>query len=747
MHINTLTPEKLRNELYSIPVSQTVEKLSSSQEASKSSAGWRRLRSETTPSIRISTEEEFQEQLQIQLEEAIDTEQYEKALGILDQIKNIPDEYSHDIPGYSEIGKLNIKSYCLKKLGRLEEAYFFATEALSKVPSLGEKAKEAFLSFLRENSAIPSEGDVSFLDLFISKIIDQQVAELHRDLLLERGFLSLALNQKELAIDDFRAAASCACDDQDKCYDPEFLFRVLEKALGTQIAPTKDYEKEIATLLQEDYLHEEERYQLVMYYALLGQHDKAVEWYERIEAIDNFPSEVLFFLAYLKGDMETAREELEHCPDEDYKLILTPPILQEQNGRQLMDIRAIQNKASTSSTFNTQLPPTHATGLPEIKVHPKASLRKFMGESAVSLFKMREQREAEKPLDFHYDKVIKDLQMLVNIEECKRALKDLNRELENFDRDLSDPKLSDFERELKIFQKPFLYERRSALNFLLGNLEESLTDEWTFQSLNFEFYNQNDFLFLKFPCSTYQNALNDWNKNSIVVAGLGSLLFNQEKNGMDQLNLAASAGSAQAVLLLLALGKTLPAPLNCNPVQPQPKKEIDEGVFAGYDELARQQEREFIEKQNQKLANEDFFAHLQELFQRQQYSQVVEEADQFLKDANLESWEGRFFFHIRGASKAALNDLTGAIADYNQVGDHHEWVIERALVKILAGDWAGAKTELQRMPATRGYTHEQPVSADEFVIYDFEPWKIRALMVEKLFDPAGEVFEKIGSEK
>ncbi len=316
MKIDILTAEEVSNGWNSIPIYPTTEKFSSSQETSSSSAGWRRLRSETPHSTTVSIDE----QLQIQLEEALDAEQYEKALSIIDQIKDIPDENS--IPGYSEISKLSLKSYCLKKLGRLDEAYFFATEALTKVPFLAEKAKEAFFAFLWESNEIPSEGDASVIDSFIGKIIDQEVAEIQRDLLMDRGFLALALNQKEWAIDDFRKAAHCECDDDDKCYDPEFLFRVLEKALGAQIAPFKDYENEIATLLQENYLYESERYQLVMYYALLGQHDKALGWYEKIEQLDDFPSEVPFFLAYLNGDMEAAGKALEHCPDEDYKLIL-----------------------------------------------------------------------------------------------------------------------------------------------------------------------------------------------------------------------------------------------------------------------------------------------------------------------------------------------------------------------------------------------------------------------------------------
>lgn len=70
----------------------------------------------------------------------------------------------------------------------------------------------------------------------------------------------------------------------------------------------------------------------------------------------------------------------------------------------------------------------------------------------------------------------------------------------------------------------------------------------------------------------------------------------------------------------------------------------------------------------------------------------------------------------------------------NQAGNHHEWVIERALVKILNGDRAGAKADLQEMPATRGYTREKPVNADVFATYDFDPWKTRAMMIEALFE-------------
>jgi tetratricopeptide (TPR) repeat protein len=269
MKIDTLRAEKISTEWNSIHVDQTVEQLSPNQETSRSNAGWRRIRSETPPTTKINTEEESQEQLQIQL----------------------------------------------------EEAYHFATIALEKIPSLADKTKEKFLASLRELNIIISTENISFLYPFIESI-DQEVAELQRDLLLERGFLALALNQKEFAIDDFRKASHCECDD------PEFLFRVFEKALGAQIGPFKDYEKEIETLLQESSLYEEERYQLVMYCALLGQHDKALDWYKKIKQVDDFPSAVPFFLAYLRGDMETAKKELRNCPNEDYNLIINHQILQ-----------------------------------------------------------------------------------------------------------------------------------------------------------------------------------------------------------------------------------------------------------------------------------------------------------------------------------------------------------------------------------------------------------------------------------
>ncbi len=368
MRIDTLTAGKIYDDWNSIPVHQTVEKLSSNQEALSSCAEWGKIRLETSSSTMVSTEEEFHEHLHVHLEEALDAEQYEKALRIIDQINDFLDKYGienirdlpHNFPHDFEVQILSGQSYCLKELGRLKEAYFFATEAIEKFPPLLEKAKEEALASIMEMVDIPSEEWPSTLPAFIDKTINESFAEIQRDLLVDRGFLALASNQKELAIDDFREAARCECDNSDKSEDPEFLFRVLEKALGTQIAPFKNCEKEIVLLLQESYLDQEKRYQLLMCYALLGQHDKALEWYEKIEQ-DNFPPEVPFFLAYLNGDMETARKEIEHCPDKDYKLIInhdfsafnTRPLTQTlPTGISLPKASMSESAASTSKDGN-----------------------------------------------------------------------------------------------------------------------------------------------------------------------------------------------------------------------------------------------------------------------------------------------------------------------------------------------------------------------------------------------------------
>ncbi len=325
MKVDLLKPKEISNKWDSIY--QIVEAPLSVQEGSKSRAGWRRIRSETPPST-IEDIEDILEDLWIQLDEAEEAGQYEKALQLIDQIIATTRDPLHSL------SLEEWKSYFLKKLGRLEEAYLLITEALEKIPSYAEKAKvalkEEFLALVRD--LIKDEPDKAFLiedeeflielDLLINEAVNEELAQIQRDLLMERGFLALALNQKELAIIDFRKAAHCECDDWISD-DPEFLFRVLEKALGAQIAPFKDYEKEITTLLEKNLLLDEEWYQLTMYCALLGQHDKAQEWYEKIKNTDDFPSEIPFFLAYLRGDMEAARKELDRCPNEDYSLFIT----------------------------------------------------------------------------------------------------------------------------------------------------------------------------------------------------------------------------------------------------------------------------------------------------------------------------------------------------------------------------------------------------------------------------------------
>lgn len=328
MKVEISAIEKINNEWSSTSVHETLEKISSGQNRSKSSAGWRRIRSETPPLIKMSAEKEFQEDLKLQLIEAINHEQYETALRIIDQIKDESNDAIYGMAMFSEIGKLSLKSHLLKKLGRLEEAYFFITEALAGLPSLNQKMREEYLALHEKTFPGSASEDSYVIDPFMSKAIDRQTAEIEREFLLRRGFIALALNQKELAVADFKKAAHLDCGDDDNYHDPEFLFRTLEKVFGEQIAPIKDYEKEIAALLQENYLYEEERYQLVMYYALLGQHDKALEWYEKIESKSDFPNEAPFLLAYLRGDKESAEKELEKCPD-DYKLIINQQILQQ----------------------------------------------------------------------------------------------------------------------------------------------------------------------------------------------------------------------------------------------------------------------------------------------------------------------------------------------------------------------------------------------------------------------------------
>ena len=141
------------------------------------------------------------------------------------------------------------------------------------------------------------------------------------------------------------------------------------------------------------------------------------------------------------------------------------------------------------------------------------------------------------------------------------------------------------------------------------------------------------------------------------------------------------------------------------------------------------------EAHNRDIENENVFAHLLELFQSQNYEEAIAETTQFLAASNLQEWERGFFYHLRGASLAALNQLEEALKDYELAGSKIEWTIEKALVKIRAGDRAGAKADLQSIEATRYNPPYVPVpeSPHAFANYTFEPWKLRAMMIEKLF--------------
>jgi len=364
-----------------------------------------------------------------------------------------------------------------------------------------------------------------------------------------------------------------------------------------------------------------------------------------------------------------------------------------------MEISALHAQPTSSPTLNIpSLAQPQPVDLPKTKANLRANMRKFMSESAASTSKIRKNLEIQTRTDSHYDDLVKELQTLVNLEEVKRKLKDLDKEIENFERG-----------GVKKIYTSFLYQTRSAIHFLSGNLKEAFADEWAFHSLQVESANRLDFPFLRYS-SYYADALND-DRISLIINGVGAILFNQEKQGIENLNRAASSGSSHALLLLLALGETPPTPMDCDPIPLKGR------------------------------ANEDFFAHLTELFQRQKYKEVVEEANHFLVSAELEDWERGFFLHLRGGSKSALNNLSGAIEDYDQSISSYsktrmEWVIERALVKIRAGDREGAKTDLQGIRATRyePSTMDIPESAYLFATYTFDPWKTRALMIEKLFD-------------
>lgn len=387
-----------------------------------------------------------------------------------------------------------------------------------------------------------------------------------------------------------------------------------------------------------------------------------------------------------------------------------------------MKVSAINNKPAYSLMLNFPVREQPAVAaLP--KAGSRAAWRKFASETV-------------RMPNSHYEELVKELQERVRVDEVKRELKKLNREIEHFDQDLLDPRLTPLERELKRIMKPFLYQTRSVYHFLLGNLEAAIADEQTFHSMEIAFFDEYaGRAYLDYAYSKYSNyfgdVLND-QRMPLIVDGVGKLLAGEDE-GIESLNRAASSGNTHALMLLLALGKTLPAPMVPYSIPPKPMIDLEK-MAANYG-VDWSRYLPIYEGQNRDIEIENVFAHHLELFQSQKYEAAIAEATQFLAAANLQEWERGFFYHLRGASYAAVNQLDKALQDYELAGSKTEWTIEKALLKIRAGDRAGAKADLQSIQATR-YNPPYvavPESPHAFALYTFEPWKLRAMMIEKLF--------------
>lgn len=144
-----------------------------------------------------------------------------------------------------------------------------------------------------------------------------------RIILIDRGIIALKLGKKEQAMADLQEAAFLGCNYKyisDIGYsniddDPEFFLRTLEKALNVTFMPFKDHGKVIEDLSQKEGLSSLEKYELMISYALLSEHEKALELYNHILEKDDQepPEETAFLLAWLRNDLETAREEFKEC--------------------------------------------------------------------------------------------------------------------------------------------------------------------------------------------------------------------------------------------------------------------------------------------------------------------------------------------------------------------------------------------------------------------------------------------------
>jgi tetratricopeptide (TPR) repeat protein len=313
MQIEKLTVNPVINESIPITINAPIEKLTPPLESTSIQAGWRRMKAEMPLPIDLET----QEQLLARFKETINARQYGDALKLIDRLQEPDILPIASVIRLGGVTKLALKAFCLEMLGRSDEALVLIIQALEERKLVGEMIKEEFRTSSR----------VDLGELFdklspeiIEEMIQEALSKFDRDLarfdsyfLLQQGFIYLSLNEKDLAIDVFKRAAEHADCDKD------FLFRILEKKLGVQLVPSIDYENEIERILSENNFLCDNCYLLGNYYALLGNYEEALHWYNKMDFYVSYPP-VFALLAYLKGDLESAQEELINWPLRDKDL-------------------------------------------------------------------------------------------------------------------------------------------------------------------------------------------------------------------------------------------------------------------------------------------------------------------------------------------------------------------------------------------------------------------------------------------
>ena len=268
----------------------------------------------------ITSLETDQSNLFFEIQQAIGDRDYEEVLKLTDQI----DDQERFQVFHFHI--LSLQAFCLSMLGRHTEALALSTYALENVDlgmeEIRERVKEYEVHLIEELS-----WSQEMVEQFVKEIresFDELMTSLTRQILIDRGLIKLQLNQKELAIEDFKEAVDL------ESLDSIFFFKLLERKLDAQILPLERGSDEMiqSCILRGDYeraleiLSKESPcscrfFEQAICCALLGEYEDAYRYYEFMDLTTSFQDDyppMLAIIHYLEGDVEKAREVLKNGP-------------------------------------------------------------------------------------------------------------------------------------------------------------------------------------------------------------------------------------------------------------------------------------------------------------------------------------------------------------------------------------------------------------------------------------------------